>query len=66
LPSAGSATIRGKPILIMGTYRFEVGTRFIQTYNGQDYELEVVAIGSTSFTLRYKNEVFIRPNRPTR
>jgi hypothetical protein len=66
LPAAGSATVRGKPILIMGTNRFEVGTKFTAVYNNQDYELELVAIGNTSFTLRYRNEEFIRPNRPTR
>jgi hypothetical protein len=66
LPAASSANFKGKPILIMGTKRLEVGTTFILSYNNQDYELELVAIGNTTFTLRYRSEELTRPNRPTR
>ena len=66
LPSAATAVRDGKPLLVMGRDRFEVGTRFIVTYNEQDYELELVAIDRTTFTLRYRSEEYTRPIRPVK
>ena len=54
------------PRLVMGSKRFEVGTRFTVTYNNQDYELELVAIDRTTFTLRYRGEQFTRPIKSVR
>jgi hypothetical protein len=50
----------------MGSKRFEVGTRFTVTYNNQDYELELVAIDRTTFTLRYRGEQLTRPIKSVR
>ncbi len=58
--------LRGTPRLVMGSKSFEVGTRFTVTYNNQDYELELVAIDRTTFTLRYRNEETTRPIRSVR
>ena len=66
LKPSGSITLGGVPRLIIGTNRFEVGTKFGVTYNNQDYELELVAIDRTTFTLRYRGEEITRPIRPTR
>lgn len=57
----GMFHFRGKPLLLIGGKRFEIGTRFTATYNNEDYELELVAIESTSFTLRYRGEEITRP-----
>ena len=58
--------LRGAPRLIFANKPFEVGTRFTATYNNQDYELELVAIDRTTFTLRYRGEDVTRPIKPVR
>jgi hypothetical protein len=57
----GVIQMGGSPRLVIGAKRFEVGTRFTATYNGRDYELELVAIDRTTFTLRYRGEETTRP-----
>ena len=61
IPTTGTIIIGGKPLLISGTNRIEVGSRFTVVYNGQEYELELVAIERTTFTVRYRGEEFTRP-----
>jgi hypothetical protein len=56
----------GTPRLIFANKPFEVGTRFTATFNNQDYELELVAIDRTTFTLRYRGEEITRPIKPVR
>jgi len=62
----GMIMLRGYPRLVISNKPFEVGTRFTATYNNQDYELELVAIDRTTFTLRYRSEEIIRPIKPVR
>lgn len=52
---------RGKRLLTIGGKFFEVGTRFVASYSNQEYELELVAIDRTTFTLRYRGEEITRP-----
>jgi hypothetical protein len=66
LPNASFVRLAGKSYLLMEKSRLEVGTVFTVPYKGQDYELELTAINNTSFTLKYHNEEFTRPNRITR
>jgi hypothetical protein len=66
LTPTGMIQIGDSPRLVMGSKRFEVGTRFTVTYNGQDYELELVAIERTTFTLRYRGEEITRPIKSVR
>jgi hypothetical protein len=66
LVPGGVFIVGGKPLLIIGKNRFEVGTKFGVTYNNQDYELELVAIDRTTFTLRYRGEEITRPIKPAR
>jgi hypothetical protein len=56
----------GRPRLVFANRFFEVGTRFTASYNSQDYELELVAIDRTTFTLRYRGEEITRPIKPVR
>ena len=62
----GVIQMRGAPRLVIGGKPFEVGTRFTATYNSQDYELELVSIDRTTFTLRYSGEEITRPIKPVR
>lgn len=61
IPTTGTIILGGKPLLISGTNRIEAGSRFTVIYNGQEYELELVAIDRTTFTVRFKGEEFTRP-----
>ena len=62
----GVIQMRGAPRIVIGGKPFEVGTRFTATYNSQDYELELVSIDRTTFTLRYRGEEITRPIKPVR
>ena len=66
LKSTGTIQVGGSPQLVMGSKRFEIGTRFTVTFNNQDYELELVAIDRTTFTLRYRGEEITRPIKSVR
>lgn len=66
LTPSGTLILGGKPLLIIERNRFEVGTRFIVTYNGEDFELELVAIDRTTFTLRFRGEELTRPIKPVK
>jgi hypothetical protein len=64
LPSpSGTMVINGKPRLVFGRKPIEIGSHFTITNpaNGQDYDLELVAIEPPTYTLRYRNEEIIRP-----
>lgn len=61
IPTTGTIILKGKPLLISGTNRIEAGSQFTVVYNGQEYELELVRIDRTTFTVRYKGEEFTRP-----
>lgn len=63
---SGMIMLRDTPRLIIGNKPFEVGTRFTASYNNQDYDLELVAIDRTTFTLRYRGEEITRPIKPVR
>lgn len=66
LTPTGTMQSGDSPLLVMGSKRFEIGTRFIVTYNNQDYELELVSIDRTTFTLRYRGEEITRPIKSVR
>jgi len=59
----GTMKIGNEPLLIFGRKPIKIGSRFTVTNsaNGQDYELELVAIEPPTFTLRYRNEEITRP-----
>lgn len=66
LNPTGTIQIGDSSRLVMGSKRFEIGTRFIVTYNNQDYELELVSIDRTTFTLRFRGEEITRPIKSVR
>jgi hypothetical protein len=60
LPTTGTMIFNGEPLLLLSRGRVKVGDKFTVAYNGQDYELELVAIDRTTFTLRYHGEEITR------
>jgi len=60
LPTTGSVVLNGEPVLFLGRGKVKVGDKFTVAYNGQDYELELIAIDRTTFTLRYHGEEITR------
>lgn len=64
--STSSVTIGGVTSLFVklpsgGQKRLKVGDRLTITFEGNDYELEISAIDSTTFTLSLNNEKITRP-----
>jgi len=66
LTPSGTVVLGSRAQLIIGTNRFEVGTRFGVLFNNQEYELELISIDRTTFTLRYRGEEITRPIKPVR
>jgi hypothetical protein len=63
---SGSFIIGGEPLLTFGTKRVRKGNIITVSYNDQPYDLELVAIDRTTFTLRYRGEEITRPIKPTK
>lgn len=64
IPNASTITLGAKSYLLLPkSPRLQVGDFFTVTHpvNKQDYELELAAITSTTFTLRYHGEEVTRP-----
>lgn len=63
LPTGTIIPTNGDPLLTFGRKNVKLGSHFTVTNsaNGQDYELELVAVDRTTFTLRYRNEEITRP-----
>ncbi len=64
LNPSGTIVIDNKPLLLIDRNRFEVGTKFVVTYELREYELQLVSIDRTTFTLRYRGEEISRPIKP--
>jgi hypothetical protein len=63
IPS-GTIFLAGEPTLIFGKKPVKTGTHFTVTSNGQDYDIELVRIDRTTFTLRLNREEITRPIKP--
>lgn len=61
IPSTGTLMQNGKPLLVVGKNRIEAGAHFTVTFSTQDYDLELVSIDRTTFTLRLRGEEITRP-----
>ncbi len=59
----GTIKVGGEPLLIFGRKNVKIGNQFTVTdpTSGKEYELELIAIDSTTFTLRFRNEEITRP-----
>ncbi len=58
---SGTLILGGEPLLIFGQKRLRVGDRLTVSYDGQDHDLELVAIERTTFTLRLNSDELTRP-----
>jgi hypothetical protein len=63
IPVSGTIFLGSEPLLISGRRNMKVGSHITvaNTATGQDYDLELIAIDRTTFTLRYRNEEITRP-----
>jgi hypothetical protein len=61
LPTTGTIVFNGEPLLLLARNRVRIGDKFTVALTGQEYELELVAIDRTTFTLRYHGEEITRP-----
>jgi hypothetical protein len=61
LEPKGTFVVGGEPIILLGQKKLKVGERYPITFEGAVYELEITAIETTRFSVRYKNEEITRP-----
>jgi hypothetical protein len=61
LDPKGTFVLGGEPIILLGQKKLKVGERYPITFEGAVYELEITAIETTRFSVRYKNEEITRP-----
>ena len=57
----GAVKLGGESLLLFGQKRFKVGDHLPIVFEGRSYELEIVDIQSTSFTLRLNGVEITRP-----
>lgn len=65
-PPTGTVFMGNEPLLIFGKKTVKIGTHFTVPLNGQDYDLELVNIDRTTFTLRLNREEITRPIKPAK
>jgi hypothetical protein len=63
LPS-GTLMFGDQSMLIFGKKRLRIGDRLTVTYDGRDYDLELVGISSSTFSVRLNKEEITRPIKP--
>jgi hypothetical protein len=63
IPS-GTLTLNGEPLLIFAQKRLRVGDRITVTYEGKDYNLEIISIQRFTFTLRLNRAEITRRINP--
>ncbi|WP_138223257.1 hypothetical protein [Nibricoccus aquaticus] len=61
LEPKGTFVLGGESIILLGQKKLKVGERYPITFEGAVYELEITAIETTRFSVRYKNEEITRP-----
>ena len=61
IPQAGTFFLNNEPLLLLGQKKVKVGEAISIPLEGATYEVEVVNIERTNFTIRYKQEEFTRP-----
>lgn len=65
-PPTGTVFKGSEPLLIFGNKTVKIGTHFTVPLNGQNYDLELVNIDRTTFTLRLNREEITRPIKPAK
>jgi hypothetical protein len=66
LKSTGTMQTGDTTMLAIGSKTWPVKSILLVSYNNKEYELELVRIERTTFTLRYRGEELTRPIRLTR
>jgi hypothetical protein len=66
IPPSGTIFIGGEARLMFAKKTVRIGDHFTVTFNGQDYDLELVSIDRTTFTLRLNREEVTRPIKPAK
>jgi hypothetical protein len=66
IPPSGTIFIGGEARLMFAKKTLRIGDHFTVTFNGQDYDLELVNIDRTTFTLRLNREEITRPIKPAK
>jgi hypothetical protein len=61
LEPKGTFVVGGEAIILLGQKKLKVGETYPITFEGAVYELEITAIETTRFSVRYKNEEVTRP-----
>ena len=61
LEPKGTFVLGGEAIILLGQKKLKVGEVYPITFEGAVYELEITAIETTRFSVRYKNEEITRP-----
>lgn len=61
---SGTLILGGEPILTFGKKRLRVGDHLTVTYDGRDYDLELIGISRTAFSLRLNANEITRPIKP--
>ena len=57
---AGIITLGGKRLLVVGSHRIVPGQTFALSCDNKDYALSLVALGTDTFTLRYRRDEITR------
>lgn len=65
LTPSGTIFSGDEPRLLFGAQTLKTGAHFIVKANGQDYDLELVSIDRTTFTVRHNGEEVTRPIKPS-
>ena len=61
LEPKGTFVVGGEAIILLGQKKLKVGDTYPINFEGAVYELEITAIETTRFSVRYKNEEITRP-----
>lgn len=61
LDPSGTAVFGGEQVLLFPGKQLHRGDRFVITYEGRDFELELTDIQRTTFSLRYNRTEITRP-----
>ena len=61
LKPSGYFVLGGQPTLVFGQKRVKAGSLLKITFEGTDYDIEIVSIERPNFTLRLNREEFTRP-----
>jgi hypothetical protein len=63
MPASGTANLGGQWLLLLGQKRLKVGDSVTISFEGQNYDLSIAAISSTTFTVKLGSNTHTRATR---